>query len=75
MFSVHWMLLSEAVCFFSNLCIDATSETGWLGKLLNHSHSTPNLKALVDIPAGTELTQDYGEENHSVLSDKEWLKK
>ena len=59
-----------------NYCVDATPESGRLGRLVNHSSKNPNLvmkvvmfedqprlilKALVDIKPGTELLYDYGD--------------
>ena len=31
--------------------------------------------AIKDIPAGTQLTWDYGEQDKEVLKDLDWLKK
>jgi len=80
--------LGSYMLFVKEFCIDATSETGRLGRLLNHSRSAPNLKAwqlpnekrvvmkaIQDIPAGTQLTWDYGEEDTEVLKELPWLKK
>jgi len=37
--------IGSYMLFLTNLCIDATVETGRLGRLQNHSCSAPNLKA------------------------------
>lgn len=57
-------------------CVDATSETDFKGRLVNHSYLNPNLKSRVvelpnsihlclfakrDIKIGEELLYDYGE--------------
>lgn len=70
------------------LCIDATSETDRLGRLLNHSKLDGNcqaklfetsarpyiiLVAVRDIHAGEELTYDYGERNKSAIEAHPWL--
>lgn len=70
------------------LCIDATSETGRLGRLLNHSKLGANCQAKLfetqarpyiiivaarDIRAGEELTYDYGERNKSAIEAHPWL--
>jgi len=69
-------------------CIDATGESGRLGRLVNHSCKNPNmfttvvmlgdqprliLKALQDIPAGTELLYDYGDRDKESLKAHPWL--
>ena len=72
--------------FFKDYCIDATSESGRLGRLLNHYKTHPNPKAwqvidlpkvilvaLHDIPAGTQLRWDYGERD-KCLTSMDWLK-
>merc|ERR1711874_210682 len=69
-------------------CVDATDETGRLGRLVNHSRKYTNmitkvvmlgdqprliLKALRDIPAGTELLYDYGDRDKESLKAHPWL--
>lgn len=68
-------------------CIDATKETGKLGRLVNHSRNgnlvpkavivknSPHLVFLakVDIVAGTELTYDYGDRSKVALENHPWL--
>ncbi|XP_052123655.1 N-lysine methyltransferase KMT5A-like [Frankliniella occidentalis] len=67
-------------------CIDASAETGDLGRLVNHSRSTPNVipralpgpiivfEALRDIEPGQELLFDYGERRSEFLLKFPWLK-
>ena len=75
------------LCFY--LCsIDATSESGRLGRLVNHSRLNPNLLTKVvtfkdiprlilvardDITAGTELLYDYGDRSKESLAAHPWL--
>jgi len=69
-------------------CIDATSESGRYGRLLNHSRVTPNcvtkvvmlgdtprliLVARHDIERGTELLYDYGDRSKESLQAHPWL--
>jgi histone-lysine N-methyltransferase SETD8 len=69
-------------------CIDATSESGRLGRLLNHSktefncmtklfeiNSKPHLilVAARDIKPGEEMTYDYGDRNKDSLESHPWL--
>ena len=69
-------------------CVDATTESGRLGRLLNHSMLYPNCGtkvAMVDgrprlyfvakqeIPAGTELVFDYGDRSKASLVANPWL--
>lgn len=69
-------------------CIDATSETGRLGRLVNHSRVTPNLQTKVvvfrdkprlilvakrDIEAGEELLYDYGDRSRESMEAHPWL--
>ncbi|TRY70195.1 hypothetical protein TCAL_01201 [Tigriopus californicus] len=71
-----------------NYCIDATSESGRLGRLVNHSRLTPNLQTKVvsfknmprlilvartEIPSGTELLYDYGDRSKESLEAHPWL--
>ena len=87
-----WKNQGSYVLFFKfkgkKMCIDATSETGEYGRLLNHS-ITPNLKphllefeerpivvfkALRDIRMAEELCWNYGETRSSVIRELPWLK-
>lgn len=68
-------------------CVDATKETGRLGRLLNHSKSGNCCTRLVsikekphlilvakrDIAEGEELLYDYGDRNKEVLQSHPWL--
>ncbi|XP_033227744.1 histone-lysine N-methyltransferase PR-Set7 [Belonocnema kinseyi] len=68
-------------------CIDATVETGKLGRLANHSrngnmvtrivevNSVPHLVLLAkeDIPKGVEVTYDYGDRSKESLLHHPWL--
>ena len=69
-------------------CIDATQETGRLGRLVNHSCKAPNcvpkvftlnniprviLVALKDIEKDTELLFDYGDRCKESLKNHPWL--
>jgi len=72
-------------------CIDATAETGRLGRLVNHSRLQPNLMTKViqidkqpprlvliakyDVEAGTELLYDYGDRSKESLAAHPWLAK
>ena len=68
--------------------IDATKETGRLGRLVNHSRVTPNLQTKVivfretprliliakrDLKAGEELLYDYGDRSKQSLEAHPWL--
>jgi len=70
-------------------CVDATSESGKLGRLINHSTKTPNLMtrlfpigdrphlifvAARDIDAGEELMYDYGDRSKEAAEAHPWLK-
>lgn len=70
-------------------CIDATAESGKLGRLLNHSKTAGNchtkqvdirgkpyliLAASRDISVGEELQYDYGDRSKSSLDSHPWLK-
>ncbi|XP_065054497.1 N-lysine methyltransferase KMT5A-A-like isoform X1 [Rhopilema esculentum] len=70
-------------------CIDATKESGRLGRLLNHSKTENNvctrifpikdeprliLVAKRDIESGEELLYDYGERSKSAVESHPWLK-
>lgn len=69
-------------------CIDATKETGRLGRLVNHSRSNPNLvtKTILvdkkprlvliakdDIKRGQEVLYDYGDRSKESLQHHPWL--
>jgi len=69
-------------------CIDATAESGRLGRLVNHSRLAPNcqtkvvmvrdvprliLIAKTDIEPGTELLYDYGDRSKESLKAHPWL--
>lgn len=71
-------------------CIDATAESGRLGRLVNHSRLHPNMMTKVvmldksprlvliaksDIEAGTELLYDYGDRSKASLLAHPWLAK
>lgn len=80
-------MISDCV-FFMRHSIDATKETGRLGRLLNHSKSgnchtrlhaidgTPHLilVASKDIEADEELLYDYGDRSKDSISAHPWLK-
>lgn len=67
--------------------IDATAETGKLGRLVNHSRNgnlmtktvmvgnRPHLVLIAkdDLPAGVELTYDYGDRSKEALQHHPWL--
>nr|XP_022338926.1 N-lysine methyltransferase KMT5A-like isoform X2 [Crassostrea virginica] len=72
-----------------NYCIDATEESGRLGRLINHSKTAGNchtklteinnkpylmLIASRDIVIGEELLYDYGDRNKDSLESHPWLK-
>ena len=69
-------------------CIDATAESGRLGRLLNHSKANNNcytklyeidaqpalaILAARDIKSGEELTYDYGDRSKFTLEAHPWL--
>eukprot|EP00092_Neocalanus_flemingeri_P021180 GFUD01022954.1.p1 GENE.GFUD01022954.1~~GFUD01022954.1.p1 ORF type:complete len:313 (-),score=75.46 GFUD01022954.1:267-1205(-) len=69
-------------------CVDATSESGRFGRLLNHSRINPNCRTKVvmlddtprlilvakqDILPGTELLFDYGDRSKESLRAHPWL--
>ena len=69
--------------------IDASEETGRLGRLINHSKKNPNVKttviefnkqphlvfiAIKDIAAGEEILYDYGERKQEIIEGHKWLK-
>ena len=72
-----------------SFCIDATEESGRLGRLINHSKKDANLETVAltfkgratlvflaaqNISAGAELLYNYGETDPSVLSEFPFLK-
>ncbi|XP_048734635.1 N-lysine methyltransferase KMT5A-like isoform X2 [Ostrea edulis] len=72
-----------------NYCIDATAESGRLGRLINHSKTAANchtklteinqrpylmLMASRDISLGEELLYDYGDRNRDSIESHPWLK-
>ena len=74
---------------FFHLSIDATEESGRLGRLINHSKTAGNchtklteinnkpylmLIASRDIVIGEELLYDYGDRNKDSLESHPWLK-
>jgi len=69
-------------------CVDATEESGRLGRLLNHSCIHPNLVTKIvtldesprlilvakhDIVEGTELIYDYGDRDKATIKAHPWL--
>ncbi|GFO48018.1 histone-lysine N-methyltransferase [Plakobranchus ocellatus] len=76
-------------CGSQQFCVDATSESGKLGRLLNHSSKDGNcctrsleikgtarliLVAKRDIHSGEELTYDYGDRSKAAIEAHPWLK-
>ena len=70
------------------LCVDATTESGHLGRLINHSRSHPNLHPKVILMHRTpkiffyakrmikkneELLYDYGDRNKESIKNNPWL--
>ncbi|CAL1537076.1 unnamed protein product [Lymnaea stagnalis] len=69
-------------------CVDATAETNFLGRLVNHSRDgncctkavmidkIPHLILIAsrDIPSGEELCYDYGDRRREALEVHPWLK-
>lgn len=70
------------------MCVDATAETPFKGRLLNHSILRPNLRpkvldfgsficvglfALRDIEIGEELLYDYGDRSSTTVERNPWL--
>jgi [histone H4]-lysine20 N-methyltransferase SETD8 len=71
-------------------CIDATIESGHLGRLINHSkcasnllpeiveiNGTPHIALIAkqDIEPGSELLYDYGDRRAAVIQTNPWIKK
>ena len=71
------------------MCVDATEESGMLGRLINHRKKNANLIprtfivnnspkvvfiAATDIAIGDELFFDYGERRADVVKELKWLK-
>lgn len=99
---MYLTVVVECICCFSSLCfscfpsflfqpksVDATKESGRLGRLLNHSKTKANcatrlvcvldspyliLETIRDVSAGEELLYDYGERSKDVIQVHEWLK-
>ena len=86
------MLLIRTKAFkrktFSLYSIDATKETVRLGRLVNHSRLTPNMRTKVvmfretprlilvaarDLKADEELLYDYGDRSKESLEAHPWL--
>lgn len=74
---------------FLTYSVDATRESGRLGRLINHSKTEANLKTRVieldgtpylclfaarDVMVGEELLFDYGERRRDVINSLPWLK-
>lgn len=76
-----------SLIYFQIHSIDATAETGKLGRLVNHSrngnlltkvitvNNRPHLILIAkdNIPIGTELTYDYGDRSKEALLHHPWL--
>ena len=75
--------------FFVLLRVDATRQSGRLGRLLNHSESAANcatrlvnvkdrpfliLETIRDVQAVEELLYDYGERSKDIIQFHQWLK-
>lgn len=80
------VLFLICICFIS---IDATRETGRMGRLINHSRTNSNLYtktilveglprlvllAKENIKRGQELLYDYGDRSRESLKHHPWLK-
>lgn len=87
---LHHPLLGKAKKFYPNFphfSIDATAETGKLGRLVNHSRNgnlltktvmvgnRPHLVLIAkdDLEKGVELTYDYGDRSKEALQHHPWL--
>lgn len=83
----HSSNFTRYLCFSFLFSIDATAETGKLGRLVNHSRNgnlmtkivnyknKPHLILLAkdDIKEGEELTYDYGDRRKEALIHHPWL--
>ncbi|CAD5215342.1 unnamed protein product [Bursaphelenchus okinawaensis] len=86
-------LIGSYMYFFEHrnqrFCVDATAESQYKGRLVNHSFLKPNLKSRVvelpnsihlclfakrDIDIGEELVYDYGERRTNAIAYNPWLK-
>jgi histone-lysine N-methyltransferase SETD8 len=71
------------------MCVDATNESKYKGRLVNHSFLKPNLKSRVvelpdsihlclfakrNIQIGEELIYDYGDRRFRTIAYNPWLK-
>ena len=87
---IGWQSNSLCYCFnvYILFSIDATKETKYLGRLVNHSRKRPNMKvkrlevdgrpriffvAIENIRAGEELLYDYGETDKDIIAANPWL--
>ena len=85
---IHFRIFTEILYDNFNFSIDATAESGRLGRLVNHSRVTPNMQTKVvivkdtprlllvakkDIEPGTELLYDYGDRSKESLLCHPWL--
>ncbi len=72
----------------SSYCVDATAESEFLGRLVNHSIKKPNLVTKIievngiphliffasrNISSGDEILYDYGERNVNIVDSYPWL--
>ena len=89
MISLIFILLTYPVILHTHThSVDATEDNGRMGRLLNHSRTTPNvntklhevdgqpflcLMASQNIPAQEELLYDYGERSKEVIQSHPWL--
>lgn len=86
--NVNYMNISRKLMLvFMFISIDATEETGKLGRLVNHSRNgnlitktiavkeKPHLILVAknDIKPGSELTYDYGDRSKESLAHHPWL--
>ena len=78
------------IFYFKDRCVDATEESGRLGRLINHSKTNANVaaelwkvedvshiifKALCDIDEGVELLYDYGDRRKVAVESFPFLKR
>ena len=74
--------------FFCSFSLDATAESGKIGRLLNHTCKKPNCETKVvainnrpylilvaarNIDTGEELCYDYGDRSKEALAAHPWL--